>query len=231
VIALHALLQHQLRPRLHLLDAGGAVRDLVLEHRDPLLDALGVGGGEVALVAGEGVPHAQVEAQQESELALQLVHQQARRGVEARVVVADLLGLVLELAIADALGIRQEAQHLGGLELRALLLGLRLLLGLARLDQALEAAVAGHERQRDHLDARRHQQGQPAPGDDREADGRGQPDDVVLALEGLGEIVRLLRQRLASSGSEDPETATGAHKLPSFPRLAPGRRLPGLLGP
>ena len=57
--------------------------------------------------------------------------------------------------------------------------------------EALEAAAAGDEGQHDHLDARGDEDGEEVPLQDGEAQGGAQADQVVLALEGVGEVVRL----------------------------------------
>ena len=80
----------------------------------------------------------------------------------------------------------------------ALLLG-GLLLEQPGAYQALIALGPRDQGQDDHLRPGGDEQGQGRAGEDREAQGRAEADQVVLALEGLDEVVGLLhRPRLRS---------------------------------
>src|SRR5206468_2394460 len=104
-------------------------------------------------------------------------------------------------------GAREVLQHLPGFLLRPLRGRLVLVLGDARPHQTLEARVAGDERQDDQLHARGDDEGKEGARERRETEGGAEPDQVVLALEGVGKEVRFLsgqrrlRRRRAGSSS------------------------------
>jgi hypothetical protein len=173
LVALQALPEHGPGLGLDLLDALGPLRDLAVEHGDPLLDPLRVGGGEVGLVAHHRVAHAQVEGEEELQLLDQLLQEHARRGVQAPVVLPDLPGQGLETAVALALRIRQDPQHFRDLSLLLDLLLLPVLFHLLGFDQALEAGAPGHNREDGELHARDQDQGEGASGDEGEANRGG----------------------------------------------------------
>jgi hypothetical protein len=171
----------------------------VLQHGDPLLDALGIGAVEVVVVARERIAHAQVEAEQEVQLLHELLEEHLGARVHPLVVLTDLVGEGLQRPIARPLHLRHVLQHLRRFHaLAGRVLLLRFLRG-ARAHQTLEAATAGDERQDDHLDAGGHDDGEEGAAQDGEAERRPQANEVVLALERVGEIVRLFGRHLSSS--------------------------------
>src|SRR5262249_8374498 len=89
----------------------------------------------------------------------------------------------------------------------------------------LEALVARHQRQHHHLDPRRQQQRQHGSREQREAQGGAQPDQVVLALERLGEIVGLF---LGHEGyRRKNRTKVSSFRYGSYPRTAAWRSCDG----
>jgi hypothetical protein len=65
--------------------------------------------------------------------------------------------------------------------------------------EALEAPAAGDEREHDHLDAGGHDDGEQRAAEHGETERRPQANQVVLALEGVGEVVRLFGRHVSSS--------------------------------
>jgi hypothetical protein len=93
-----------------------------------------------------------------------------------------------------ALGVRQASQDLDRLDLLPLLFLFVCLLGNPCPDQALEAFASGDQGENHELGAHGQDQWERAPGEKGESQGGSETDQVVLALEGVREVVGFFGQ-------------------------------------